>query len=38
VDGGDEVGGDDQRALGVEAPDRGVVARGRADEQVGMTG
>jgi hypothetical protein len=38
VDGGDEVGGEDQGALGVQAPDRGVVARGRADEQVGVTG
>ena len=37
VDGGDEVGGDDQGAVVVQPPDRGVVARGRAHEQVGMT-
>jgi hypothetical protein len=38
VDGRDEVGGDDEGAVGVQAPDRGIVARGCAYEEVGMTG
>jgi len=36
VDRRDEVGREDQGPVGVQPPDRGVVARGRADEQVGM--
>ncbi len=32
VDGGDEVGGDHQGPVGIEPPDRGVVARRRTHE------